>query len=154
MLGKYTTSSLMRMQMQMTRSISIASVSRADLLASKDTKWVGQYVKAVATAGDETHAGHVDEYFRKNFRKLDHRQALDILEPMGDQATKTQAQCLDGSFWTWETLETAVRGNINQYSEEELGSLMRAFGYNYKGSKDLIDEIQKRICLEHAEIKM
>jgi S-methylmethionine-dependent homocysteine/selenocysteine methylase len=73
MLGKYT-NSLVRMQMA--RSISIASVSRQDLLDSKDTKWVGQYIKAVSTASEsdaQTHAGNIDEYFRKNFRKLNYR---------------------------------------------------------------------------------
>ena len=58
-------------------------------MKSKDYKWVGQYVKAVTVAPlsehDDVcyHVANIDEYFRKNFRKMNARQALDILEPLG-----------------------------------------------------------------------
>ena len=53
----------------------LKSVTRDQVLASTDSKWMGAFVKAVAMAhasGHDTsaHADAVNEYFRKNFRKL------------------------------------------------------------------------------------
>lgn len=128
-------------------SVNIGEVSRANLLASNDHKWVGQYVKAVtmAPAGQVgEHASHIDEYFRKSFRKLTARQALDILEPLA-QSTTEKALCLDSSFWTWESLEEAVRGDLDQFNHEEFMTVLKAFNFNYKGSRDLLDLLEQRI---------
>ena len=75
------------------------------------------------------------------------RQALEILEPLGTNVEQ-KASCLDSSFWTWETLEEAVRGDINTpntFTNSEFESIMRAFGANYKGSRDLLDMIEIRM---------
>ena len=56
----------------------------------------------------------VNEYFRLNFRKMNFRQAYDILEPMSnDSALEHGLNCLDDKFWVWETLEEAIRGDID-----------------------------------------
>ena len=85
MLGKYI-SNTMRIQVQF-RSMHLASVTRKQVVESKDYKWMGEYVKAVTTAPHGTnvtnHVESIDEYFRKNFRKMSPRQALEILEPLG-----------------------------------------------------------------------
>ena len=85
MLGKYI-SNTMRIQVQF-RSMHLASVTRKQVVESKDYKWMGEYVKTVTTAPHGTnvtnHVESIDEYFRKNFRKMSPRQALEILEPLG-----------------------------------------------------------------------
>ena len=91
------------------------AVTKSSLLDSKDYKWVGQYVKAVTLAPHSeigSHPAQIDEYFRKSFRKLTSRQAYEILQPLGDN-TEEKAACLDSSFWTWETLEEAIRGDLD-----------------------------------------
>ena len=109
---------------------------------------MGEYVKAVAIAPHgadvSSHVATIDEYFRKNYRKLSPRQALEILEPLGHNE-QGKAMCLDDSFWTWEALEEAVRGDMNAFTDNEFEAVMRAFGSNYKGSKDLYDVIEMRL---------
>ena len=58
----------------------LGSIKREDVLAS-DSKWMGSYVSAVAEAGDDSgaHSENIDEYFRKNFRKMSSAQAHDVL---------------------------------------------------------------------------
>ena len=50
----------------------LSSVKREDVLKSSDSKWIGSYVKAVVESGDASgaHSDNIDEYFRKNFRKM------------------------------------------------------------------------------------
>ena len=56
----------------------------------------------------------VNEYFRKNFRKMNVAQASDILAHMNnDNAIENGITCLDGKFWVWETLEEAIRGDVD-----------------------------------------
>ena len=74
------------------------------------------------------------------------RQALDILEPLGQDATQ-KAECLDASFWPWETLEEAIRGDINSFTDAEFISVLKAFNINYKGSRDLLDLLEQRVYL-------
>ncbi len=121
---------------------------------------MGEYIKAVTTAPHGTnvsaHVESIDEYFRKNFRKMSPRQALEILEPLGS-IVEQKASCLDASFWTWETLEEAVRGDINTpttFTDSEFESIMRAFGANYKGSSDLLDMIEIRLYQQDENIAM
>ena len=155
MLRNYN--SFLRLQVAATRSISIASVSRQDVLSCKDSKWMGQYIKAVCAAPEaeaQSHADNIDEFFRNNFRKLDYRQAVDIFEALYQKDKHSHAAALDGSFWTWEALEIALRGNVNSLSDEEFMAVLKGFSNNYKGSKDLFDELEKRICFEMAELKM
>ena len=48
----------------------LGSVSRSDIIGASDTVWMGKLVKAVAESGTDQHVDDIDEYFRKNFRKL------------------------------------------------------------------------------------
>ena len=50
----------------------LGSVKREDVITSKDTKWIGSYAKAIVDDGDSSgsHSDALNEYFRKNFRKL------------------------------------------------------------------------------------
>jgi hypothetical protein len=87
-----------------------SAVSRADVLATTDTKWLGTYVQSVIETGDASGADAVNEYFRKNFRKLSTRQALDVVEAMA--VNTGPSAILDGKFWVWETLEEALRAEV------------------------------------------
>ncbi len=93
------------------------------------------------------HVSNIEEYFRKNFRKINARQALDVLEPLGEDTTQ-KAAALDGTFWPWETLEEAVRGNLNQFNDKEFLSVLKAFNANYKGSRDLLDLLEQRVYFD------
>ena len=117
MLGKYSN---MRSIMQSYRRFaSMSSVSGVNDLMSKDAASVAQYVKEVADKGDASHAAIVDEYFRKQFRKMSHTDAHTILSSLATTETDGPAACLQTSFWTWETLEEAVYGKTSQFSEED-----------------------------------
>lgn len=96
------------------------------------------------------HVAHIDEYFRKNFRKLSHRDAYVMLEPLA-HSSQEKAACLDSSFWTWETLEEAVRDDLHQFNDEEFFAVLKAFSFNYKGSRDLLDLLEQRVYLRGAE---
>ena len=55
------------------------------------------------------------------------------------------------TFWAWETLEEAVRGNLSQFNEKEFLSVLKAFNGNYKGSRDLLDLMEQRVYLEGSD---
>ena len=59
----------------------LAGVKREDVVGASDSKWVGSFAKAVVESGDSSgaHSDALDEYFRKNFRKLSAAQAMDVL---------------------------------------------------------------------------
>jgi len=44
---------------------------------------------------------------------------------------------LHDKFWVWETLDEALRPNVESFSEDQIVTLVRAFASNYKGSEDL-----------------
>ena len=48
----------------------LGSIGRAEVVSASDSKWMGSYVQAVVESDDASGADNVDEYFRKNFRKL------------------------------------------------------------------------------------
>ena len=52
------------------RFSTLGSVSRADVVGASDTVWMGKLVKEVAESGNDEHVDAINEYFRKNFRKL------------------------------------------------------------------------------------
>ena len=74
----------------------LGGVKREDVIGATDTKWIGSYAKAVVESGDSTgsHSDNLNEYFRKNFRKLDSAQAMDVVNELA--AGKEPAACLDG----------------------------------------------------------
>jgi hypothetical protein len=75
-------------------------------------------LKALTYAGNSSDVANgkelfhaIDEYFRKNFRKLSTKEALDILIPLGED-TNHKLAVLDDKFWVWETLEESMRANV------------------------------------------
>jgi len=57
-------------------TVNLASVTRAQVLESREPKFIGDYLKAVTLAPEADQGAHVsnlDEYFRQNFRKLSAR---------------------------------------------------------------------------------
>ena len=130
-------------------SVSVAdlgSVTRQDVLGASDSKWIGSYVQAVVQSGDSSgsHGENLDEYYRKNFRKVSSEQALDVIGSLA-QVSDQPAACLDGRFWVWESLEEAIRGEIDEMTAENFDNTVKVFSMNYKGSKDLTDLIENRL---------
>ena len=54
----------------------------------------------------------VEEYFRKNFRKVDFEDAKDIVIHLGK--AKAPVRGLEDKFWVWETLEEATRPHVSK----------------------------------------
>ena len=125
------------------RFSTLGSVSRADVVGASDSVWMGKLVKEVAESGSDEHVDAINEYFRKNFRKLSVRQALDVLEPLSEM--EEQASNLDSQFWVWESLDEAIRGSVEELTQEEFDKSFKAFGLNQKGSNELLDRYETRI---------
>ena len=123
----------------------LQAVKREDVLSATDSKWIGQYTQAVVASGDSTgaHSDALNEYFRKNFRKMSREQALDVVNSLAADVIEPAA-CLDGRFWVWETLEEALRADVDELSEEDLISTYRVFATNYKGSTDFLEYMENR----------
>ena len=64
---------------------------------------------------------------------------------MGKQDS-SKIEALDEKFWVWETLEEAIRPEVDGLGEEELMGVMSGFYVNLKGSEDLQDVIETRIA--------
>ena len=88
-------------------------------------KAVGAVVKAIQVDGADRPAlcDEVDEYFRKNFRKIEFEDAKKIVLSLGfdyEDENKhigtDKIQGLDDKFWVWETLEEATRPHIEEMS--------------------------------------
>ena len=92
----------------------------------------------------------VDEYFRLKFRKLQSKEALDLMIPLGED-TENKPSVMDDKFWFWETVDEALRPVISDLSEEQIVSLMKAFGANYKGSDDLWDFLMQKVHFHGAK---
>ena len=58
---------------------------------------------------------------------------------------------LDDKFWVWETLDEALRPEVEKFSEEQVMTLCRALSVNYKGSEDLWDYLIQRVHFYGAE---
>ena len=128
-------------------TVQLSSVKREDVLSSSDTKWVGSYAEAVMAADDATHADALDEYMRRNFRKLSSAQAMDVINGMANQTDKASA-CLDGKFWVWESLEEALRPELLDMSYDDFMNTGKVFHANYKGSDDFSDLWEQRLYRE------
>mmetsp|Transcript_39611 Transcript_39611/g.51907 ORF Transcript_39611/g.51907 Transcript_39611/m.51907 type:complete len:148 (+) Transcript_39611:46-489(+) len=124
----------------------LSTLKRQDVLSATDSKWVASYAQAVVESGDAAgnHSDNLDEYFRKNFRKISSAQALDVINSLS-KVSSEPAGCLDSRFWVWESLEEAVRAEIDTMSQEEFNNTATVFNINYKGSTDLKDLIENRI---------
>ena len=127
-------------------TVNLASVTRAQVLESKDSKWIGDYLKAVTLNPSNEHVANIDEYFRQNFRKLEARQAFEMISQLGD-THEQPAACLDGSFWTWESIEEALMTKTHQFGDDEALQIIRAFSFNYKGSDEFMQELENRVYM-------
>jgi len=71
-------------------------------------------------------------------------EAVDITLPMTEAASEHKIAQLDDKFWVWETLEEAIRPDIKTLNEEQVMSVIKAFGSHHKGSDEfwtMINEI-------------
>ena len=135
----------------------LAGVTKADIVGSKDPKWLAQVVRSLAVAeahdshynGEQT-AAALNEYFRKNFRKISRDQALGYLRAFG--ATNSLSRSLDNKFWFWETIEESIRGDVDTMSEADYDASFHAFAVNFKGSRELLDNFETRMIRENAEV--
>ena len=57
---------------------------------------------------------------------------------------------LDEKFWIWETLEEALRPNIDEISDDDVMRVMKAFAANYKGSDLFWDYLHQRVYRKAA----
>ena len=124
-------------------SLNLGSITKDEVVSSGDSKWMGQLCRQVCEANDSQHADAIDEYFRKNFRKLSVRQALDVLEPLGDK--DFQARALGDKFWMWESLDEAIRASVDELNDDEYDKAFNAFANNLKGSDELMDMFEQRM---------
>ena len=129
----------------------LGSIKRDQVLSSTDTKWIGSYARAIVEDGDSTgaHSDALNEYFRKNFRKLSVEQAMDVVNELTSSGTKDEpAACLDGQFWVWESLEEALRPEVDTMSEDDFYACWTLFARHYKGSQDFVDLVEQRMYVE------
>ena len=52
---------------------------------------------------------------------------------------------LEDKFWIWETLEEAMRTEVDKVSDAQLENIMCAYGQNFKGSELLWDYMLERV---------
>ena len=79
---------------------------------------------------------------------------MDVVGSLASEHSMTHGTaCLEDKFWVWETLEEALRGNVDGLSYEETLSVWSAFGTHLKGSEDLFDMLEQRVYLEKAQIQ-
>ena len=123
-------------QFSLVSASQLAGVKREDVVGASDSKWIGSYAKAVVESGDSTgsHSDALNEYFRKNFRKLEYAQAMDVVSELATMEQDEPAACLDRQFWVWESLEEAIRPEVLEMSLEDFEKVHQVFSLNYKGT--------------------
>ena len=128
----------------MSRSFATFSGAVNQELKHEDSEWMGGYITALSAAQGQADMSvqnaAVDEYFRKNFRKLSVAQAMHIIKPLS--YTEGEHGALADSFWMWETLDEAVRGEIDTMPLEDVWAVHQAMGL--KMSEDLMDVCEIR----------
>ena len=58
---------------------------------------------------------------------------------------------LDDKFWVWETLDEAIKVNVDKMTDDEIMQTIKALGINYKGSENLWDLLLDRIIYAEAK---
>jgi len=132
--------------------------ARASDVAGSDVQSVANLLKVLSHLDAESKEARenealfkaVDEYFRLKFRKMQPKEALDIMLPLGED-TEHKLAVMDDKFWLWETVDEALRPVISDLPEEQIISLMKAFGANYKGSEDLWDYLMQKVHYHGAQ---
>ena len=73
----------------------------------------------------------IEEYFRKNFRKISFEDGKEIIKGIGiSEATPNnngKIQSLDDKFWVWETLEEATRPQVDSLTKDEVLPFLTAW---------------------------
>merc|ERR1712183_1048766 len=112
-------------------------MTKDQIVGATDYSQIHSVVTSVATSGDASHTPALDEYFRKQFRKMSHEDAIKTLSSLGEG--RNIASALHTSFWVWETLEEAVIGKVDEDDIDQATyiNVMKAFTLNQKGSHDL-----------------
>ena len=134
--------------MQACKLLTARNLARQNLFKMGQMRCFSSVASDLQSALESGQEGHIDEHFRKSFRKVSCEQAVTLLKSI-NQAGASH----DGSFWVWETLEEAVKGHAEALSKEDFEQVCHAFFKNYKGSDDLHDELDKRIYLDNIELK-
>eukprot|EP00351_Strombidinopsis_sp_SopsisLIS2011_P000182 CAMPEP_0116879426 /NCGR_PEP_ID=MMETSP0463-20121206/11240_1 /TAXON_ID=181622 /ORGANISM="Strombidinopsis sp, Strain SopsisLIS2011" /LENGTH=115 /DNA_ID=CAMNT_0004528763 /DNA_START=213 /DNA_END=560 /DNA_ORIENTATION=+ len=102
-----------------------------------------------ADAEDYQHqAQYLNLYFKNQFRKLSHHDAIDMIAPLGQDGSANKVTGLDDKFWVWETIEEAIRGHVEELPADKAFDLYKGFAYNYKGSLNINAEFERRVLLE------
>ena len=78
---------------------------------------------------------------------------MDIVDGLNEnvQKKKEPIACLDDKFWVWETLEEAVRAEVDNLSAEDFEKLHIVFCVNLKGSQDLLDVMEQRLYRDNGD---
>ncbi len=134
-----------------------AGVKASDV-AGSDVQSMASLLKVLSHLDAESKEAHenealfkaVDEYFRLKFRKMQPKEALDVMLPLGED-TEHKLAVMDDKFWFWETVDEALRPVISDLPEEQIISLVKAFGANYKGSEDLWDYLMQKVHYHGAQ---
>ena len=97
----------------------------------------------------------IDEFFRKNFRKISFEDAREIIKGIGYHEStpnnNSKIQGLDDKFWVWETLEEATRPHVDTLSADELMPFLTGWALNMKGSEELHDLLHERASIHFAQ---
>ena len=111
--------------------VNLASVKPADVHDSTP-KGVGALMAALATtkqpvSNSDAICDQIDEYFRKNFRKISFEDGKSIINGIGFKIGEEHGDHLpykiaglDNKFWVWETLEEATRPQVDELNKDEL----------------------------------
>lgn len=101
----------------------LKEVKPSEIASSKDPKWIAKLMLGHLMAEQTAHyeaseqiAEGFNEYFRKNFRKLKFAEALNIMG--GFLVVPKLSESLNEKFWVWETLEEAVRADLDQRTKQ------------------------------------
>ena len=150
MIGK-----LVQLRPMSSLAIDLSSVKREDVVSCSDAKWMSSFVRQVGQAGDSSYTDAIDEYHRKQFRKISKEDAiatLRLLGEHGDDGKPWTATSLHGSFWLWETIEEAIAGQVDELSAEDYQLCFSALMANLKGSTNLVDEFETRMYRENTPL--
>ena len=127
---------------------------------SSSLKTVGSIMKALQNDHGNRQAlcDEIDEFFRKNFRKVQFEDAknvmIDLGFKVGDEHQAHDCNKIDGlddKFWVWETLEEATRPNVDSLNAEDLLKFHTAWAVQMKGSEELHDLMHERIAFYYAD---
>ncbi len=126
-------------------SINLSTVQPSDV-AESSVRGVGALLSKMAEKGasvneEEEVCLEINEFFRKQFRKISFEEAKQIVMGIGyspvpySEAPKTKIAGLDDKFWVWETLEEATRPHVEELTKEELEVFVNGWSVNMKGSE-------------------